>query len=446
MVVTQVSGTTSQRVQQPLAVPAAILVAGLTAGVVAQGGYYLPGRLLVLALVVVAAGSTVKLRQLAHPVPIAGAALALWALLRDPTPEAAAAAATLAGLAGAFLVVRQMSAAARERCADAVIAVGALVAVTAWAGVAWRLPMLAVLVEGKLWRGGSTLTYPNAAAAFLVPVALLAIARPSTLSRKLIVYLLLAGVGAALSRAGFIALFVGLVVLAVRTGVKPTLERAASPMIGAGIALAALASSFPASGPPHPAVAAAGLLAGGVVAVGGARIAVLLVAALVLAVQPDTAALAGRANLSSWGRSEAARAALDLVAEHPLIGAGVGQARFVWDLPDGNGEIALYAHNEYLQLLVDLGAIGVVLLLVLLAATVVTVKRGWSSPHAAAATAGLVALAVHSGFDFLWHIPVLPLLAGLLIGLAAMSPTDKDAPAAPSRSEEEKPNQPRGAP
>jgi O-antigen ligase len=172
-----------------------------------------------------------------------------------------------------------------------------------------------------------------------------------------------------------------------------------------------------------------------VVAIGGARIAVLLVAALVLTVQPDTAALASRANLSSWGRSEAARAALDLIAEHPLIGAGVGQARFVWDLPDGNGEIALYAHNEYLQLLVDLGAIGAVLLLALLAAIAVVVKRGWNMPHAAGALAGLAALAVHSGFDFLWHIPVLPLLAGLFIGLTATS-----------RSEEEQPNQPRGAP
>jgi len=430
--VSQLPGTASQGVQLPI--PAAILVAALTAGVVAQGGYYEPGRLLVLVLVMVAVVWTVRVRQLAQPVPIACAALALWALLRDPTLEAFAALATLVGFAGAFLVLQRLSTAARERFADGVVAVGALVAVTAWAGVAWRLPMLVVLVENKLWRGASTLTYPNAAAAFVVPIALLVIARPPTWSRKIVAYLLLAGVGAALSRAGFIALLAGLVVLAVRMGVKATLARATPPLIGAAIAVAALAPSFQAAGPPHPVVAVAGLLAGGVVAIGGARIAVLLVAALVLAVRPDTAALASRANLDSWGRSEAARAALDLVAEHPLIGAGVGPARFIWDRPDGNASVALYAHNEYLQLLVDLGAIGVVLLLVLFAAIVVTVKRGWSSPLAAGAVAGLVALAVHSGFDFLWHIPVLPLLGGLLIGLAAAC-----------RSEEQT-QQPEGAP
>jgi hypothetical protein len=31
--------------------------------------------------------------------------------------------------------------------------------------------------------------------------------------------------------------------------------------------------------------------------------------------------------------------------------------------------------------------------------------------------AGLVALAVHSGLDFLWHVPAIPLLSALLIGL-----------------------------
>jgi hypothetical protein len=37
----------------------------------------------------------------------------------------------------------------------------------------------------------------------------------------------------------------------------------------------------------------------------------------------------------------------------------------------------------------------------------------------AGASAAVTALAVHSGFDFLWHPAVLPLLGGLLCGLAA---------------------------
>ena len=35
--------------------------------------------------------------------------------------------------------------------------------------------------------------------------------------------------------------------------------------------------------------------------------------------------------------------------------------------------------------------------------------------------AGLLALGVHSAFDFLWHVPAIPLLAALLIGLTTPS-------------------------
>ena len=33
------------------------------------------------------------------------------------------------------------------------------------------------------------------------------------------------------------------------------------------------------------------------------------------------------------------------------------------------------------------------------------------------ATAGLAVFVIHSAFDFLWHIPVLPVMAAVLIGL-----------------------------
>ena len=106
-----------------------------------------------------------------------------------------------------------------------------------------------------------------------------------------------------------------------------------------------------------------------------------------------------------------------------MVGTGIGRSRFLWATGDGNGQIAQYVHNEYLQTLVDLGAIGAGLLLLLLAAIVVLVRRGRGYPHRpgiwAGAAAALVAFAVHSGVDFLWHIAVLPLAAGLFLGLAA---------------------------
>jgi hypothetical protein len=36
--------------------------------------------------------------------------------------------------------------------------------------------------------------------------------------------------------------------------------------------------------------------------------------------------------------------------------------------------------------------------------------------------AGAVALAVHAAFDFVWHLPVIPLSVAALIGLAASGP------------------------
>jgi O-antigen ligase len=112
---------------------------------------------------------------------------------------------------------------------------------------------------------------------------------------------------------------------------------------------------------------------------------------------------------------------LRLTARHPLTGVGPGGIALVWTTSDGRTVISRYAHNEYLQVLVQLGVIGFLLLLALLAAITRTV---WQSRAAAPSpqlwagvAAGLVALAVHSGLDFLWHIPAIPLLGALLIGL-----------------------------
>ena len=97
-----------------------------------------------------------------------------------------------------------------------------------------------------------------------------------------------------------------------------------------------------------------------------------------------------------------------------------------------------YVHNEYLQVLVELGAIGLGLAVLVLLALAVTVWRGragspWRGRGAlwAGAAAGLVVLLVHSGFDFLWHLPVIVLTAGLLTGLAAPDPTPHPLPTHP---------------
>ena len=130
-----------------------------------------------------------------------------------------------------------------------------------------------------------------------------------------------------------------------------------------------------------------------------------------------------RANLDSMGRSGAAHAAVRMVASQPLVGVGPGQARFQWTNQNGREVVARYAHNEYLQVLVELGAIGLILLLAVMAAIAINARRGRvdAQPPAiwAGAVAALGALLIHSGFDFLWQLPVIPLTGGLLVGLTS---------------------------
>lgn len=449
-----------------------VLIAAFAAGVVAQGGFYLVGHVLVAGLTVLAVTLGTRPRNLPWLLLAPCAALAVWALVRGFTADAPqgglAAAGTLAGFVVPVIILSGLDSSTRERCADGILAVGTAVAVTAWVGVAWHSPRFVQLVENRLWRGSSTITYPNATAAVLAPLALLAIGllvhrRPAP-ARAACAYLLLVGVGAALSRAGVIALAAGFVVLALFSGVPHVLARAVPLVLGAGIAIAALAPSFPAEATAHPALAGAGLLVGAAVVVGedllpralSGRTRLVTFSGLTAmagaagwavlrsgALQPI---LASRGNLDSSGRTGALHASGALIAAHPMAGWGVGVAVFTWDTAKDGASVALYAHDEYLQTIVDLGLVGGLLLLGLLAAAASLTWRGRPAMRAAeavsaaeaaaeaaergsasrpavglwaGAAAAVTCLAVHSGFDFLWHLAVLPMLGGLLVGLAA---------------------------
>jgi hypothetical protein len=457
---------------------AVLIVVAVAAGVLAQGGYHPAGRIVVCALALAAAlwiaGHTGRQHLPDHGrwLLVAAAALGLWTMLRAAiaalpphgTGQAVlpslAALATLAGFVAVPVVTRRLTAPHREWLAGAALALGALVAIGAWIGVAWRVSRLATLVDGRLWRGSSTLTYQNAAAALLVMLAVLAISwragAPDDPYRAAVGYLLLVGVGAAASRAGFLALGVGLLALALFGGILATVRRLCAPLLGAAVAVAALTPSFPVHDRQRPGLALVGLLAGAAIAAGPALLAGRLprrvglvtatgAAALAVAaigggllvprlVPADAlhAVLASRANLASEGRTGALHAAVKLVEAHPVTGTGVGLARFAWPTANGNMSIALYVHNEYAQLLVDLGAIGLALLAAVLAAVVLFIRDGRRYPQPpglrAGAIGGLLAFAAHSGFDFLWHIPVLPLVAALLVGLAGPGATEDPIP------------------
>jgi hypothetical protein len=90
-----------------------------------------------------------------------------------------------------------------------------------------------------------------------------------------------------------------------------------------------------------------------------------------------------------------------------------------------------YAHDEYLQLAVEEGGLGLLGLGALTTGVVVTARAGWRSgarrdPELTALRAGAIAgsacFALQSGFDFLWHVPAVPIIAAVGVGFAALLP------------------------
>jgi O-Antigen ligase len=272
---------------------------------------------------------------------------------------------------------------------------------------------------------------------------------------------LLTGLAATMSRAGVLALVVGLVVLAGLRGLRVTARAVVGPLAGAVVAMLGLLPSMPAAGPPRPALALVGLGAGLALAAMVARprwLAVVLTGGLLVAavagvvasregVDAGQTVAQARVNLASSDRTGALHAALGLVAQHPLTGTGPGQADLRWKGPDHGSQLYAYVHNEYLQVATELGLVGLVLLAVLLVTITRMLWRARPTGQASATRVGVVAavaaFAVHSGFDFVWHLPAIVLTVTLLVGLVLPAPDPAPAhqPSIPVRAKDPNENQ-----
>jgi len=85
--------------------------------------------------------------------------------------------------------------------------------------------------------------------------------------------------------------------------------------------------------------------------------------------------------------------------------------------------------------LMQFGVPGLVLVLAVIAALVVALRAGRPSTATGrerrlwvAAVAATAAFAVHSGLDFLWHLPALPVLLAAAAGLGLPAALDPPAP------------------
>jgi hypothetical protein len=431
-----------------------LLLVAATAGLLGQGAYYpstqRPVGLLIAAATLLALAGRPLARDDLRLLPVVPAlALAAWAVLDGALVGVRGAgvgpALLMIGAVAVLLVCRRLRQEDREILLAGVIGIGLLVALTGWLGIAGRAGSWAFQAPG-LWRASSILTYPNATAAVLAPISLVVLGRlvatPGSMPLALAATGLMAGLAGTMSRAGALAMVVGLVVLVGLRGLGATARAAVGPLAGALVALVCLLPSMPAANPARPTLAAAGLGAGLAMAAVMARVrrwpvlmllgGVLLAAvAGLLAVRSEVGgaaqtAAAARVNLASPDRTGALQAALRLVAQHPLTGTGPGQADLRWKGHDHGSQLYAYVHNEYLQVTAELGLVGLVLLAILLVAIARLLWRARPTDPASATWAGVVAaaaaFAVHSGFDFVWHLPAIVLTVTLLVGVVLAAP------------------------
>jgi O-antigen ligase len=226
-------------------------------------------------------------------------------------------------------------------------------------------------------------------------------------------------------------------------GARRVVHAVAVPAVGAAIALFGLLPSLRHGHPARPGYAIVAMAAGlGLVilaqrsagwkpklvlpVVAGALVAALLV---IFGVPQVHGAVRGllhtRLTLTSSARLAEATAALRVIASHPLAGVGPGRP-LTWISPGGAVNVDQYVHDEYLQVFTDLGIAGAALAAVLLIAAGRLLWRARrASPDRAlwaGAVAAALAFALHSGFDFLWQVPVIPLSVAALVGIATCQP------------------------
>jgi O-antigen ligase len=129
------------------------------------------------------------------------------------------------------------------------------------------------------------------------------------------------------------------------------------------------------------------------------------------------------------GRAHFWKVALNIAADHPVIGSGLGSFGIAYTRYDSrNGLMRLeQAHNDYLQILSDAGIIGAALGLFFI---FVLFRKGFQrkgsddlfrSGIALGALAGCFAVLVHSFFDFTLHTTSNALLFLTLAAMATLN-------------------------
>jgi O-antigen ligase len=128
-------------------------------------------------------------------------------------------------------------------------------------------------------------------------------------------------------------------------------------------------------------------------------------------------------QLNGAGRHDFYRVAIDSFEEKPLAGVGAGTYVFAWDRHRSIALPVHDAHSLYLEAFAELGVVGGLLVLALVATLLWTGFSAWrAAPHPqreryAALLAAALAFAVVAGLDWFWEIAGLGLVFFLASGV-----------------------------
>jgi O-antigen ligase len=129
-------------------------------------------------------------------------------------------------------------------------------------------------------------------------------------------------------------------------------------------------------------------------------------------------------------RAELWEAAWDDYTANPVLGSGPGTYEQYWNRHRPIQHIVRDAHNLYLEVLAELGPIGLLLLALALAAPFVPAFKARRHPLVPTAVAAYVAFLVHAAVDWDWELTAVTLVA-LAVAVALLAAGEPDEPARP---------------
>ena len=131
-------------------------------------------------------------------------------------------------------------------------------------------------------------------------------------------------------------------------------------------------------------------------------------------------------SLYGEGRAAVWRVAADAAVADPVTGIGAGAFEQEWLAHRPRPQAFRDVHNLYLEALVELGVIGLALLLVMVVPAIVAALRAREHALAPAAAGGLACYLAHAAFDWDWEMPAVtvPALVCAVAALALARPVD----------------------